>query len=79
MLYIAYFWLPSPDCPDCHVEKTRTESRPLDSDFVASYFARIDWDQYVLSPRPPPLIYKIRDVPEEEIPACEIADVVRCR
>ena len=68
-----------PLCPGCHADKTSTESRSLDSDFVASHFERTAWGQYVLSPRPPPLVYKFKDLPEEDANACEIADAKRCR
>jgi hypothetical protein len=44
-----------PLCSACHKEKTATESRRLDTDLLASSFDPHAWEQYVLSPRPPPL------------------------
>ena len=35
------------------------------------------YEQYVGSPRPPPLVYKVKEV--DDIAGCEIADVRRCR
>ena len=67
-----------PLCPQCHKDKTATESRSLDSDLLASSFDPRAWNQYVLSPRPPPLVYRVRALPES-LSGFEIADVVRCR
>ena len=47
------------------IETKHTESRSLDSDVVASYFEKTAWDQYVLSPRLPPLVHKFKDLPDE--------------
>jgi hypothetical protein len=67
-----------PLCPQCHKEKTATESRSLDTDLLASSFDPSAWEQYVLSPRPPPLVYRVRALPPS-LEGFEIADVVRCR
>ena len=67
-----------PLCPQCHKEKTAAESRSLDSEILASSFDPRAWSQYVLSPRPPPLVSRVRALPES-LDGFEIADVVRCR
>ena len=67
-----------PLCSACHKEKTATESRSLDTDILASSFCPRAWEQYVLSPRPPPLVYRVRALPES-LAGFEIADVRRCR
>jgi hypothetical protein len=67
-----------PLCPQCHKDKTAQESRSLDTDILASSFDPRAWAQYVLSPRPPPLVHRIRALPES-LTGFEIADVVRCR
>jgi hypothetical protein len=67
-----------PLCPECHRTKTATESRSLDTDILASSFDPCAWKQYVLSPRPPPLVYRVRALPES-LAGFEIADVRRCR
>ena len=67
-----------PLCSACHKEKTATESRSLDTDILASSFCPRAWEQYVFSPRPPPLVYRVRALPES-LAGFEIADVRRCR
>ena len=67
-----------PLCPACHKEKTEKEARSYDEDQLASHFEKVTWDQYVASPRPPPLVYRAKQVPEE-FPGFMIADVRRCR
>ncbi len=64
-------------CPQCHREKTDAESRTLDEDHLASHLEANVWQQYVLSPRPPPLVYKLREV--KRVTGMMIADVKRCR
>ncbi len=68
-----------PLCPACHKEKTEKEARSYDEDQLASHFEKVTWDQYVASPRPPPLAYRVKQVPDEFPPGFEIADVRRCR
>ncbi len=53
-----------------------------DGDQLASHFELEVWKRYVESPRPPPLVGRLRNCkPEEEdlIKDMEIADVIRCR
>ena len=66
-----------PLCHECHKEKTEYESRTYDSDQLASFFEKEVWGQYAASPRPPPLVHKLRTV--GDLKDLEIADVVRCR
>ena len=68
------FW---PLCPTCHAQKTCDESRAWDSDILASQFERGVWEQYVDSPRPPPLVWRYKAC--GDVAGCEIADVRRCR
>ena len=57
--------------------KTDVESKSFDTDLLASHFERGVWENYVMSPRTPPLVYETKsDAPVAE---CEIADVRRCR
>ena len=67
-----------PLCSACHREKTDTESRSLDTEILASSFSLSVWQQYVQSPRPPPLVFRMRALPED-LRGFEIADVQRCR
>ena len=55
----------------------RETGRALSTDFLASHFEKSVWDAYVASPRPPPMVYKLK--PTNAGAALEIADVVRCR
>ncbi len=64
-------------CVQCHREKTDEESRTHDEDHLASHLEAKVWEQYVLSPRPPPLVYKLREA--KSVVGLEIADVRRCR
>ena len=64
-------------CAECHQMKSTDEPREFDSDPLASHVDRHVWDEYVTSPRPPPLIYKNEQV--DRLVSCRIADVVRCR
>ena len=48
-----------------------------DGDQLASHFELEVWQQYVESPRPPPLVARLRKASSAE--GLEIADVVRCR
>ncbi len=64
-------------CRQCHLAKTAQEPQDLDGDPLVSHFGRTVWDAYVLSPRPPPLVWKAK-VGEDHI-GCRIADVRRCR
>ena len=68
------FW---PLCPACHTQKTSDESKAWDSDILASHFEQGVWEQYVDSPRPPPLVWRYKECPD--VTGCEIADVRRCR
>ena len=45
-----------PLCPECHRTKTDLESKSYDTDLLASHFERSVWENYVMSPRPPPLV-----------------------
>ena len=54
-----------PLCPACHKDKTEKEATSYDEDQLASHFEKLTWDQYVASPRPPPLVYRAKQVPEE--------------
>ena len=66
-----------PLCPSCHTEKTSIEPGALDSYLIASHFEKRAWGNCVLSERPPPLVYKAKEL--EDVTGCEIADVRRCR
>ena len=66
-----------PLCPACHRVKTDTEARSHDEDQLASHFEKSVYEQYVESPRPPPLVHRQRAL--QTIAGLEIADVVRCR
>lgn len=66
-----------PLCFACHKEKTASEPRSMTRDFMASHFEKSVYDNYVMSPRPPPMVYKLKEC--EEIRGCHIADVIRCR
>ena len=68
-----------PLCTAHHKDKTSLESRSLDTDILGSSFELSVWKQYVESPRPPPLVYRIRALPEELKEDFLIADVQRCR
>ena len=48
-----------------------------DGDQLASHFELEVWQQHVESPRPPPLVARLRKASSAE--GLEIADVVRCR
>ena len=66
-----------PVCPPCHELKTSQEGRSLCLDFMASHFERSVWGAYVMSSRPPPMVYQLKK--PDATAALEIADVVRCR
>ena len=67
----------APLCPACHQLKTAHEPRSLSLDFLASHFERSVYESYVLSPRPPPMVFKLKEC--DDIQGCQIADVIRCR
>ena len=71
---IDSFW---PLCSSCHSGKSATESRAFDNDVLASHFAKDAWEAYVQSPRPPPLVWRMKEV--KETAGLWIADVRRCR
>ncbi len=48
-----------------------------DEDHLASHLEKRVWEQYVLRPRPPPLVYKLREA--KCLTGMEIADVKRSR
>ena len=50
-----------PLCPECHRAKTATETHSFDSDLLVSHFERGVWDAYVMSPRPRPLVYMLKE------------------
>ena len=64
-------------CPSCHQGKSAVESRAFENDIIASHFEKGVFERYVESPRPPPLVWRIKDVPD--LPDLWIADVRRCR
>jgi len=68
-----------PACVACHAEKTLLESRKHEDDEVSSHFEKGVWDQYVLTDRPPALVYKAKILNPFELSECEIVDVQRCR
>jgi hypothetical protein len=51
----------------------------MDDNVLASSFEKAVWEQYVCSPRPPPLVHRVRALPEGGLVGYEIADVRRCR
>ena len=67
----------APTCSACHQLKTANEPRSLSLDFLASHFEKSVCESYVLSPRPPPMVYKLKEC--DDIQGCQIADVIRCR
>jgi hypothetical protein len=67
-----------PFCSAYLKEQTAAESRSLGTDILASSFDPRTWAQYVLSPRPPPLVHRMRALPES-LNGCEITDVRCCR
>ena len=54
-----------------------TESQSFDSDLLASHFERSVWGSYVMSPKPQPQVYKLKD--DAPVDEYEIADVRRSR
>ncbi len=53
------------------------ESKTHDADHFSSDLEKSVWEQYVLSPRPPPLVHRVREV--KGLAGLEIVDVRRCR
>jgi hypothetical protein len=68
-----------PMCVACHAEKTLLESRKHEDDELSSHFEKGVFDNYVMSDRAPPLVYKNKILSPFELPECEIVDVQRCR
>jgi hypothetical protein len=66
-----------PLCKACHASKTASEPHSIEPDPLASHFEQAVFDHYVLSPRPPPLVWKAKAF--EELEGCKIVDVRRCR
>ncbi len=66
-----------PLCSACHRVKTDTEAKTHDEDHLASHFEKSVYEQYVDSPRPPPLVHRVRAL--TSLVGLEIADVRRCR
>ncbi|MDP7069711.1 MAG: HNH endonuclease, partial [Candidatus Peribacteraceae bacterium] len=66
-----------PLCLECHRMKSNDEPTLFDEDPLSSHVDRMVWDEYVMSERPPPLVYKFQDV--ENLDGCRIVDVRRCR
>jgi hypothetical protein len=64
-------------CRQCHLAKTAAEPQDLDGDPLVSHFEKSVWDAYVLSPRSPPLVWKVREL--DDVVGCRISDVRRCR
>ena len=67
----------APLCSACHQVKTANEPRSLSFDFLASHFEKSVYDSYVLSPRPPPMVYRLKGC--DDVAGCQIADIIRCR
>jgi len=67
----------APRCPECHANKTAEEPQEFDSNPLESNVDRHVWQEYVMSARPPPLIYKNEVC--DNVEQCRIADVRRCR
>ena len=44
---------------------------------MASHFEKSVYEHYVVSPRPPPMVCKLKEC--EDINECQISDVIRCR
>ena len=63
-------------CSPCHAEKTRNE--PRQSRTLKSSFSKRTWDNYAMSPRPPPLVWSPHEDHKEADQLMEI-DVRRCR
>jgi hypothetical protein len=66
-----------PLCAACHQLKTSQEPRSMTRDLLASHFEKSVYDRYVMSERPPPMVFKLKEC--EDINNCQIADVIRCR
>jgi hypothetical protein len=66
-----------PLCKACHAAKTATEPHSIEPDPLASHFEQAVFDGYVMSPRPPPLVFKAKAFGELE--GLRIVDVRRCR
>ena len=66
-----------PLCSACHQLETSQEPRSMTRDFMASHFEKSVYENYAMSPRPPSMVYKLKDC--EEIQGCQISDVIRCR
>jgi hypothetical protein len=66
-----------PLCKACHTSKTATEPHSVEPDPLASHFEQAVFENYVMSPRPPPLVWKAKAF--QEIEGCKIVDVRRCR
>ena len=67
----------APRCLECHATKTSEEPQEFEMHPLESNVDRHVWEEYVMSERPPPLIYKNEVC--ENVAACRIADVRRCR
>ena len=66
-----------PLCKACHASKTASEPHSHEPDPLASHFEQGVFDHYVLSPRQPPLVFKVKAFEAQE--GCKIVDVRRCR
>ena len=66
-----------PLCPACHQLKTSQEPKNMTRDLLASHFEKSVYENYVMSERPPPMVYKPKEC--AEISGCQISDVIRCR
>ena len=66
-----------PLCSACHQLKTSHEPRSMTRDFMASHFEKSVYDNYVMSHRPSPMVYSLKEC--AEIRGCQISDVIRCR
>ena len=66
-----------PCCSQCHAEKTFAEPREWEQDVLSSHFSEYVWQHYVMSPRSPPLVHRLKAV--SDIENLSIADVRRCR
>ena len=66
-----------PICNQCHAQKTFAEPREWEQDVLGSHFNDHVWKAYVMSPRAPPLVHRLKTV--TDIDQMQIADVRRCR
>ena len=64
-----------PLCSECHSERTMAQGRQDRT--LRSAFSPRTWDTYVMSPRPPPLVWSTHKLEEDN--ELQELDVIRCR